>query len=589
MSVNDNIGLSALAEARLLHTSAAGFFSVARATAPDRRRGGWKESYYPNSALEEATHAARNQPDTYISQASFLTRRRAVANTKMLRCAWVDLDCYKLGLLPDEATIAAVLRTASESGLPAPTYITSSGRGLYAKWVFRDPISSDLLPQWQTLQDLLVALYRQLGSDAGVKDAARVLRLAQTINSKSQSLVQVVASPGTLYSFGELCAAAAKVDVPLAVGSSTQQARAIHRIRSGLQGDTPTDFGALSTYALSREPILMRRGSIQTLNWNRFLDLRDLSMARGGIHKGARDLTLFWMTSFLALAQVITPANLWNEVHNLLLAFPVGPDFDPMREQSLSTLVRRIHAHDGGKRIQYRGREYSPIYTPTNDTLLNMLEITPEEERGLRTIISGQEKQRRVDLKCPGRAERRDERHQAQRAAATLQAAGRSVREIAALVGRPLSTVYRWLDASREGQTVVETRGRRTGARPQAIQPAGRAERALSGLKPCELERRTKLHRKPHLQPAGRMRAEELAAWLAKRKEHQARNQQLAEQARAQEKDVRVAKEAQAALVTQILLTSLREKAQVRARHPSISLSKGGSLSSTKTGPPGQT
>lgn len=599
MSVTYNSELSAVAEARLLHSAQPGYFCLARATpAADGSRGGWSQSFYPTPALESAALAARNQADVYISQASFFSRQRAVANTKMLRCAWVDLDVYKLGLQADDATVMSILRVAGDAGLPVPTYITKSGRGLYAKWVFSDPISSDLLPQWQTLQDLLIALYRSLGADPGVKDAARVLRLAQTVNSKSDRLVEIVCNSGTLHSFRDLCAAAARIDVPLAVGEARQQARAAaHRIRTGLLSEAPTDLGALSNYSLTREPILMRRGSLQTLNWYRFLDLRDLTLARGGIHKGARDLTLFWMTSFLALANVITPANLWDELRGLLLAFPIGKDFDPLRDGSLATLIKRIQAHDRGERIKYRGGEYTPIYTPNNETLLNMLEVSPEEERSLRTIISGQEKQRRADIKCPGRAERRVQRDEERRVAATLHAGGKSIKEIADNVGRSFSTVWRWLQPDpMEGQPVLERRGRRASQHASLCHAGGPGSPihqpcsprpVPAAFTPAEISRRTKVRRgRPHLQPGRRWGADDLAAWLARRKEHQERVRQLAEQARAQEQEVREAARAQAALATQILLTSLRERALARSQAGSISISIGCSLSSRKTGPP---
>lgn len=592
MSAVASSELSALAEARLLHNTHGGFFCLARATpGVDGGRGGWSESYYPTSALEGAALAARNQTDVYISQASFLGRRRAVANTKQIRCAFVDLDVYKLGLQADDATVAALLRVASQHGLPIPSYVTKSGRGLYVKWVFSDPVSSDLLPQWQTLQDLLVALYRQLGSDPGVKDAARVLRLAQTINSKADRHVEIVCNSGALYSFRDLCAIAAKIDIPLAIGQARQQASAAGRIRRDLLTESPTDLGALANYSLTREPILMRRGSLQTLNWYRFLDLRDLVTARGGIHKGARDITLFWMTSFLALANVITPANLWQEMHNLLLAFPVGRDFDPLQDGSLSTLVRRIQAHDRGERVKYRGGEYTPVYTPTNDTLLDVLEISPDEERSLRTIISGQEKLRRSDAKYPGRAERRQERQEERRAAATLHAEGKSIKDISASLGRSFSTVWRWLQPDAfEGQEVVERRGRRSQPRPGGSAPLD-VPRSTCGFTPAEHARRTRRRPgRPHLQEAARLAPDALASCLARSAQRQEQMRELARQAREHDQTVQQAAGAQAALVTQILLTSLREKAAARTGVKPISIAAGCSPSSRHTGPPcGQT
>jgi hypothetical protein len=584
--------LTAVGEARLLHQSQQGYFCIARALPKDEgasSRTRWSQSFYPTGALDGVAHAARNQADTYISQASFISARRAVANAKMLRCVYVDLDVYNLGLRADDATVMAIDRCAREAGLPEPTYITSSGRGLYAKWVFKNSITSDLLPQWQTLQDLLIALYRSLGSDAKVKDAARVLRLAQTINSKNGASVQVVRNNGVLHSFRELCAAAAKIDIPLAVGSARQQGQVARR-RCGVDlNDVPTDFSALANYSAIREPILMRHGTVQTLNWARFLDLRDLAVARGGIRKGERDITLFWMTSFLAFSGVITPGNLWNEVRQLLLAFPVSEDFDPLNDASLSTLVNRITAHDRGEKIAHHGKLYSPIYTPRNQLLLEMLEITPEEERGLRTIISSAEKQRRADGKVPGRADRRQDRSEARSAAVALQVKGHSVAEIADLLGHHRSTVHRWLQPDTlAGTTIIERRGRRamakqdlstgfctirlTGAGPvphprlAAAQESQKSEKA-GAYTSTELARRTKLRKqKAHLTPDSGWDADALAAWLEKRKAKEAEMAAHAERAAQYQREVEEAKTAQAALATQVLITDLRQGFASRSR-----------------------
>jgi hypothetical protein len=600
-----NDSLSAVGEARLLHQSQQGYFCIARALpkSEERSRASWSQNFYPIGGLDGAAHAARNQADTYISQASFISARRAVANTKMLRCVYVDLDVYKLGLRADDATVMAIDRCAREAGLPEPTYITNSGRGLYAKWVFKDPITSDLLPQWQTLQDLLVALYRSLGSDAVVKDAARVLRLAQTINSKNGATVQVVHNRGTLYSFRELCAAAAKIDIPLAIGASRQRGQALRRVDLG---DVPTDFSALANYSAIREPILMRHGTIQTLNWSRFLDLRDLVIARGGIRKGERDITLFWMTSFLAFSGVITPGNLWNEVRQLLLAFPVSQDFDPLNDGSLNTLISRIASHDRGEMISHHGRTHSPIYTPRNQLLLDMLEITPEEERGMRTIISSVEKQRRADDKVPGRADRRQEAAQSRLAAVALKAKGVSVPEIAETLGTHRRTIYKWLKPDElAGTAFVERRGRRamprdamgsgyctirlTGAGPvphPRLQEAQARQVEASGtpLTVCELSRRTKVRKqKEHLRPEKRWGEEELLAWMTRQKINAQERATNAERVAAHEALVQEAKIAQAALSTQVLLTKLRDGICARDADLAISNQQRFSVSSLST------
>lgn len=61
----------------------------------------------------------------------------------------------------------------------------------------------------------------------------------------------------------------------------------------------------------------------------------------------------------------------------------------------LATLYDKAKAHQQGKRIEFNGREYSPLYTPKSQTLIEIFKITPEEERQLRTIVSKSESDRR--------------------------------------------------------------------------------------------------------------------------------------------------------------------------------------------------
>lgn len=573
--------LSALAEARLLHSRHEGYFCVARAKTPHSAgaKPSWSQSFYPISSMEGAVHAARHQADVYISQASFTSRHRLAATSKTISCAFVDLDVYKVDLAPDLDTIEAVVRVATGAGLPAPTYITQSGRGLYAKWVFSEPISSDLLPQWQALQSLLIALYRPMGSDGAVRDVARVLRMTESINSKSGSQVRAVRHTGHLHSFRQLCEAASKMEVPLALGGARQQARVVqHRVRQGELSQVPCDLGALANYSLTREPILLRRGTIESLNWYRFLDLRDLVFARGGIHKGARDITLFWMTSFLAMSGVIDPENFWDEVRRLVLAFPIGRDFDPLNDGSLKSLVDRIKRHSRGERVSFNGHQYTPIYTPSNETLLNMLQISPQEEHGLRTVISAQEKQRRSDLKCPGRAERRQERSLERRAAMTMAEQGVSIKDIAAKVGKSFSTVWRWLQPDPlAGTQVVEQRGRRvTPWRPPpgTVRLTGRGPvphpalaNPAEAMSAAERARRTKTRCAPaHQQPGSRMDARQLAAFMEARKARQDQLRALTQESALKEEANSRAEAARAALQAHVLLTSIRDKTFARAR-----------------------
>ena len=447
-----------------------GYFGVARRFGKDD----WRERLYSVDAAEPVVRALAGVEDAYITQATFVRKRRLASLAHTLRCAFTDLDLYNVNMRADDASVEAVVRHASDVGIPQPSLVVSSGRGLYAKWLFDTPITSTLMPQWNALQATLIGLYRGFGCDPKVRDAARVLRPASSINSKSGATVKVVLDTGRTWSFAELCEQVGRVSVATpepqtpgedCAGGARASTSAAKRTRMLLQAGDLTDFGHLSTYSARSEPIMMRQMTAQSLNWARFLDLRDLAIARGGFHQGWRDEFLFWMVCFLGHSGVITGENFEREVQQLLMAFPRANDFQPLTDGSLQTIKRKIQEARQGKFVRYQGARMSPIYTPTNDYLMERMQITPQEERSLRTLISGQERQRRADAKVPGRSERRQQRQESAQVILALSQQGVSASEIAATVGCSRAKVYRTrlkADADAAAPAAGERRGRRS-------------------------------------------------------------------------------------------------------------------------------
>lgn len=622
MQIFDTSVSPAVAEARLLHPQDNGFFTVASL----RANGRWGESHFHMSKLDAVSETLRGRSDTYISQASFASRARGSFNTKSLRCAFVDLDTYNVHPGEDISTrVHRVEERAREMGIPQPSYIASSGRGLYAKWVFDDPINAALMPQWKLMEKKLMSAYLHMGADSKVIDAARVLRVQETINSKSGSEV-ILLKQGETHSFANLFRSTADLEIL----KRTADGKIIRAPGTIIHGGTKisaedlssdgalTDLDGLVRFSEERSPVMMKSMGRQCLNWSRFLDLRDLVIRRGGIHKGSRDIVLFWMVNFLAQAEQIEPANFWDEVRALLASFPVGRDFNPLQDGSLATLHDRIERQHRGEKIDFNGTAYDPIYTPRNDTLINILQISSDEEMEMRTIISSSEKLRRADEKVPGRAERRCERAELRAVATSMCEQGLGVNEIARQLGKNKSTISRWLTPDdRAGHPFVETRGRRrshggamnvritgrgafdvaTGA-PVVFGPDGRPtcgqedrSQLLQGTsRPFsseELKRRTKMRpQKAHLSPERKSWSpSQISKWLL---EKRARAQVDTQEQRQRNGPDEGDHHAQLAFD---LGVALIERIRLAARHASpgeISIWRAGSLSSNPTtGPPG--
>lgn len=150
-----------------------------------------------------------NLTDCYMSQNSFLSPRKAETpgsgrkcnNVKCLNALYVDIDCYNMGYSTDDV-IYALESMYFDTVLPRPTFIIDSGRGLYLIWRIRE--DRNALTRWQAVERYLVEQCADLGADSKASDAARILRVPGTVNSKSGTKVRIVDYTNVQYSLHEI-------------------------------------------------------------------------------------------------------------------------------------------------------------------------------------------------------------------------------------------------------------------------------------------------------------------------------------------------------------------------------------------------
>lgn len=412
---------TAVGEARAVHANNTGFFAIF-----SKHKGPKKTSQvsYRMEQLDEVVSLVKNTPDVYISQASFAYASREKSALKNLGCAFIDIDCYNFGHTADEEFQSLLLDKATCYGIPLPSYIIRSGRGLYLKWIFKKSISASNIYKWEALQNALVSLYQAIGADMAARDVSRVLRVVGSTNSASGgACVETAWNGNRTHDFDDLCNLVANIDLPelnQSTAVKTRKARTAQNLIKKLSNNysltaveqanqNKVAISHLQNFSSQHQPIMLNDMSLLQLNWQRFIDIRDLSIMRGGIRQGGRDLTLFWMGSFLSQSGIITPGNFAKEMTDLSSGFP-GADFSPMEDGSMSSLFSRLESHQRGEKVVFNGKSYTRMYTPTNDRLIDIFEITPEEQSKLGTIIDAREKAIRSDAKNPGRADRREQR-----------------------------------------------------------------------------------------------------------------------------------------------------------------------------------
>jgi len=430
---------SAADEAGCYHdTARQGFFSLLVATGEG---SGKKQDSYRLSLMPKVLSILDHSRDTWLSQAEFTRPNRRVVNLARIGLLFADLDTYRepwaQGRSPDQLA-AAVLYQCQEEGIPAPSLLVYSGRGLQAKWLLDGTLPRAALPRWNACQRYLIDRLAGLGADPAAKDASRVLRLVNTVNTKSGEVCRVIhveCGPDgepIRYDFEYL----AEALLPLSRWDieAHRKARADRRQLKLLPGG--------------------KTGNLRTFNgrqlaWDRLEDLRTLAEIRGGVAEGERMQHLFWRLNFLLLSGATHSGQMYHE------AAALARELDPRwnyRSAELMTLYTKAKAFEAGEKVEFGGKQFPPLYTPKNDTLISLFHITDDEQRKLRTLISR-------DMATERRRDRDRKRDEARRRAAgakahgteqdratarLMRASGMSLRAIAAEIGVSHEIVRKW-------------------------------------------------------------------------------------------------------------------------------------------------
>jgi hypothetical protein len=100
------------------------------------------------------------------------------ADVSLARLVWVDVDNFE--------DIDFTLRTVSDCGLPAPSMVVSSGRGLHLYWLLDDPVED--LAKWTRMQKGIIKRLVDAGFDqvdTVIHNPSRIMRMPGTVNHKN--------------------------------------------------------------------------------------------------------------------------------------------------------------------------------------------------------------------------------------------------------------------------------------------------------------------------------------------------------------------------------------------------------------------
>lgn len=415
--------------------------------------GTWKQfGYSLEDAIVYADQWSQSEIiDCYVSVNGFRWKNgadwagRTHQDVTEIQSFYVDLDYYKLDEYKhlDPADFAALV-LEENTWLPVPTMIVASGKGCWFIWGFKQPLPVNRetekhpwLSTWQTFQDFLTGSLSKYGADPACSEAARVLRLPGTVNSKTSRLAEAWET-GTRYEFNGLK----------------------RLINEQYRRQKPTRQLTPDTGPGKRWSSKGKVSSLFTwhnLAYNRMKDLQTLAHIRGGKLTEHRRMAAFYF-AVSASHYCRTEQALQDEVTRYIEHCFHNPA-KYLKEVNYREVVRRFNVRMGLRaegRNPYQERltglltREDDLYTLRTETIVEVLQITPAEQKRLRVLIGADEKRRRrtrkrreagIKPRAEYQAEAQERREQAQR----LHAEGLSVRCISEHMGVSKSQVHRYL------------------------------------------------------------------------------------------------------------------------------------------------
>lgn len=389
------------------------------------------------AALVAADLVARGEAeDLYFSQQAFRGWRR-IAQLSTLGALYQDLD-YRTRAThagkPPEAVAEGVLAALDDAKVPAPSYIAATGRGLCVVWL-HDLLPRAVLPRWQAVQKCTAEVLTPFGADKMAIDAARVFRVAGSTNSNADPLNATVrmiwcnGAPETPFRhvFSDLA------DQVLPFTRAELRSLAVERAaRKAVVRDRSGAPATKLTVATWAETMLT---DLQRLRAHRYPE--------GAIASGERNKWMFCAATAMAW---LAPAEVLERELAALAHEAAGWRGSETRS-SMSAALARARAAAAGSRIEWNGAERDPRYRMKAGTVIDWLEIEPDEMRGAglrmlvdadrrRELATAREQDSRRRKGAASRADQQAARLDLGRRALWMAAKdGMTIREIAADMG----------------------------------------------------------------------------------------------------------------------------------------------------------
>ena len=322
--------------------------------------------YKPNNLAEHLTEWLGY--DVYFSQNTFYKAQRRIENIRQLKSLYVDIDCHTLGFKPEWVLGKLELEQFKQS-IPEPNLVIFSGRGLVLVWLI-EPVPYKALPLWNSIQNYLLNQVKDLGGDSKAIDAARVFRVAGSINSKSETNVHVEYRHDYRYGLREIQ----------------------HDYLPELK---PVEHKPNEKKKAGRKKKVVHLFNIYSLNHARLMDITKIVELRNYDVYGYRE-TICFLYRYWACCLCNDTEDACRQTKEFNDTF-----INPLPEKELLRATKSAEkayqaksnkeANERAKAMGFPGAGYNI----SNAKLIRWLDITADEMQQLSTIIDTKEKRRR--------------------------------------------------------------------------------------------------------------------------------------------------------------------------------------------------
>ncbi|HBF6471971.1 TPA: DNA-binding response regulator [Clostridioides difficile] len=340
-----NIEINDINNLEVIHSKSKGYITLA-----SKNEQKFTQWHYKINELEDRySELIDKKVNVYISHNTFYKPQRRIENIKELNAIFIDIDCYNTDYTKE--AVKFFIEKDLNGIIPNPTMLVDSGRGLY--YVLKlEPVPSKALPLWYAIQRYIYNQLKEFGADAKALDPTRVLRATGTINSKTQTEVEIIDYDGYTYTLKEI------------QENYLPELKEKKKKSKGRPKKVVSLFNEYSLYHARLNDLI------------KICELRSYDM------EGCREVTLF-------LYRYFTCCFMEDEVQALECTLELNKCFvKPLRDNE-------VVKHTKSAETAYKVKKYKF----KNSTLIDLLGITEEEQKYLKSIIGTNEKYIRKNIK----------------------------------------------------------------------------------------------------------------------------------------------------------------------------------------------